>query len=148
MSDKTEEITPEKVGEPEVADTIEELPALDDDVSTPATNVAVGVHGADTVEAIRESIVSGIKCIYDPEIPVDIWELGLIYEVKVHEDRKVDVTMTLTSPMCPTAQQLVGQVEMAAKEAPYVVDANVDLVWDPPWTMDSMSEEARILLGF
>lgn len=148
MSDKVEEMIPEVVPEPEVADTVEDLSSLAVEQSTAATNVPVGVHGADTSEAIRESIVSGIKCIYDPEIPVDIWELGLIYDVKVHEDRRVDVTMTLTSPMCPTAQELVGQVEMAAKEAPYVVDATVDLVWDPPWTMDSMSEEARILLGF
>jgi len=99
-------------------------------------------------DAIRESIVNNIKGIYDPEIPVNIWELGLIYDVDVNEDRTVDINMTLTSPMCPTAQMLVEQVETAAKEAPHVEDARVELVWDPPWDMEKMSEEAKLLLGF
>lgn len=101
-----------------------------------------------TIEAIHGAIVEGIKTIYDPEIPVDIWQLGLIYGIEVNEDRTVYVRMTLTSPMCPTAQSLVGQVELAAREAPHVKDATVELVWEPPWTMDAMSEEARLLLGF
>jgi FeS assembly SUF system protein len=101
-----------------------------------------------TVEAIHDAIVEGFKTIYDPEIPVDIWQLGLIYGIEVSEDRNVYVRMTLTSPMCPTAQSLVGQVELAAREAPHVKDATVELVWEPPWTMDNMSEEARLLLGF
>ena len=113
-----------------------------------APPISVGMQGADTPEAIKEVIVSSLKCIYDPEIPVNIWDLGLIYNITVHEDRKVDVVMTLTSPMCPVAQELVGQVETAAKEAPYVTDAVVDLVWDPPWGMESMSEDAQLLLGF
>ena len=101
-----------------------------------------------TAEAIHDAIVEGFKTIYDPEIPVDIWQLGLIYGIEVSEDRTVYVRMTLTSPMCPTAQSLVGQVELAAREAPHVKDATVELVWEPPWTMDNMSEEARLLLGF
>ncbi|MBT9557009.1 MAG: DUF59 domain-containing protein [Myxococcales bacterium] len=118
----------------------EALPAVDaryPDETTP-----------NTTDAIHAAIVEGIKTIYDPEIPVDIWQLGLIYGIEVNEDRTVYVRMTLTSPMCPTAQSLVGQVELAAREAPHVKDATVELVWEPPWTMDSMSEEARLLLGF
>lgn len=102
----------------------------------------------DEPDAIRAVIVDNLKAIYDPEIPVNIWELGLIYDLTVGEDRNVAVRMTLTSPMCPTAQQLVGQVELAAREAPHVKEATVDLVWEPAWTMESMSEDARLLLGF
>jgi FeS assembly SUF system protein len=97
---------------------------------------------------IRATIIDGIKAIYDPEIPVNIWELGLIYKIDVNDDKDVNVEMTLTSPMCPTAQQLVGQVEMAARETPCVNEVNVDLVWEPPWDMEKMSEEARLMLGF
>ncbi len=103
---------------------------------------------AASTDAIRTGIVDNIKEIYDPEIPVNIWELGLIYDIDVAENNTVAINMTLTSPMCPTAQMLVSQVEMAAKEAPHVEDATVELVWDPPWDMDKMSEEAKLLLGF
>ena len=102
----------------------------------------------DDPEAIRAAIIDNLRAIYDPEIPVNVWELGLIYNIAISEERTVDVRMTLTSPMCPTAQSLVSQVELAAREAPHVKDATVDLVWEPPWTMESMSEEARLLLGF
>jgi FeS assembly SUF system protein len=101
-----------------------------------------------TIEAIRDAVTVGLKAIYDPEIPINIWELGLIYDIAVSDDRVVSIKMTLTSPMCPTAQSLVGQVELAAREAPHVKDADVELVWEPPWSMDSMSEEGRLLLGF
>ena len=104
--------------------------------------------GPDTVEAIQSTVIEGIKTIFDPEIPVNIWELGLIYEVDVSEARSVLVTMTLTSPMCPTAQMLVEQVETVARDTPHVQEAKVDLVWDPPWDMEKMSEEARLVLGF
>ncbi len=99
-------------------------------------------------EAIVDAIVTGLRAIYDPEIPVNIHDLGLIYGIEVSDERHVHIRMTLTSPMCPPAQGLVGQVEMTAREAPHVKDATVDLVWEPPWTMDSMTEEARLLLGF
>ena len=97
---------------------------------------------------IRATIIDGIKAIYDPEIPVNIWELGLIYKIDVADNQDVNIEMTLTSPMCPTAQQLVGQVEMAARETPCVKEVNVELVWEPPWEMEHMSEEARLMLGF
>ena len=105
-------------------------------------------HGPDTVEAIRETIIDGLKAIYDPEISVNIWDLGLIYNIDVAKDRRVEVTMTLTSPMCPVAQDLVDQVENAARMTPHVREAKVDLVFDPPWDMEKMSEEAKLQLGF
>lgn len=105
-------------------------------------------EGSNTIDGIQAAVIENIKSIYDPEIPVNIWALGLIYEVNVAEDRTIDIKMTLTSPMCPTAQSLVWQVEMAAKETPHVQDAEVELVWEPPWDMDKMTEEARLMLGF
>lgn len=99
-------------------------------------------------DAIRDAIITGIRSIYDPEIPVNIHDLGLIYGIEISEERHVSIRMTLTSPMCPTAQGLVNQVEMTAQEAPHVKGVTVDLVWEPPWSMESMTEEARLLLGF
>jgi len=101
-----------------------------------------------SAEAIREQVIENCKAIYDPEIPVNIWELGLIYAVDVTDEKVVHVDMTLTSPMCPTAQSLVGAVEMAARDVPFVTDAIVDLVWEPPWGLENMSEEARLMFGF
>lgn len=118
------------------------------EVEVEPSSEAAGSPAPDSPEGIRANMIQNFKGIYDPEIPVDIYELGLIYRVDVKPDRSVDVDMTLTSPMCPTAQMLVEQVEMAAKDTPYVTDANVELVWDPPWDMEKMSEEARLLLGF
>ncbi|MFT5431826.1 MAG: FeS assembly SUF system protein [Myxococcota bacterium] len=101
-----------------------------------------------SAEGIRIQIVDNLKLVFDPEIPVDIYELGLIYQINVSPAREVRIDMTLTSPMCPTAQSLIGQAEQAAREVPFVKDAEVDLVWEPPWDMEKMSEEARLLLGF
>ena len=116
--------------------------------ATPDDDAQEVEHDPKSREGIRAQIIDNIKMVYDPEIPVDLYALGLIYGVDVAEDRTVKIDMTLTSPMCPTAQSLVGQVEMAARDVPFVVDAEVALVWDPPWDMDKMSEEARLLLGF
>lgn len=122
-------------------DTVQDDTVQDDAVKTPAPERG-------SAEAIELQVEENIKSIYDPEIPVNIWDLGLIYAIEVSADRHVRVEMTLTSPMCPTAQSLVGQVEMAAKEVPFVMEAVVDLVWDPPWDLEKMSEEARLMLGF
>ena len=131
---------------------VENVPAEDtpeDATASEATSSEdAAAPGPDTVEAIQSTVIEGIKTIFDPEIPVNIWELGLIYEVDVSEARSVLVTMTLTSPMCPTAQMLVEQVETVARDTPHVQEAKVDLVWDPPWDMEKMSEEARLVLGF
>ena len=95
---------------------------------------------ADILEALRE--------VYDPEIPVNIYDLGLIYDVHVDEYGVVDIEMTLTSPACPVAGILPGQVEQKVREVTGVADVTVELVWEPAWSMDRMSEEARLELGF
>ena len=100
----------------------------------------------DTKE-LGEKIVKVIKTIYDPEIPVDIYELGLIYDVFVNEDMEVKVLMTLTTPNCPVAETLPVEVEDKVKSIKLVKDAEVEITFDPPWTQDLMSEEAKLELG-
>ncbi len=100
----------------------------------------------DTQE-LGEKIVRVLKTIYDPEIPVDIYELGLIYDVFVNEDNDVKIMMTLTSPNCPVAETLPVEVEEKVKSLDLVKDARVEITFDPPWTQDLMSEEAKLELG-
>ncbi|QLG45360.1 SUF system Fe-S cluster assembly protein [Costertonia aggregata] len=100
----------------------------------------------DTAE-LGEKIVKVLKTIYDPEIPVDIYELGLIYDVFVNEDNDVKILMTLTSPNCPVAESLPVEVEEKVKSLNAVKDAEVEITFDPPWTQDAMSEEAKLELG-
>jgi FeS assembly SUF system protein len=97
---------------------------------------------------LGEKIVRTLKTIYDPEITVDIYELGLIYDVFVNEDNHVKVIMTLTTPNCPVAETLPVEVEDKVKSIEGVVDAKVELTFEPPWTRDLMSEEAKLELGF
>lgn len=99
-------------------------------------------------EQIRASVVDVLKTVYDPEIPVDIWELGLIYDLDVDERGGVRIRMTLTSPMCPVAETLPPEVEAKAKSVLGVSDVKLDLVWDPPWSPSMMSEAARLELNF
>lgn len=96
---------------------------------------------------VQAAIVEALKTIYDPEIPVDIYELGLIYDVSVDEDGDAVVTMTLTTPHCPVAESMPGEVELRVLSVPGVRDAEVKLVWDPPWDPSKMSDEARLELG-
>ena len=96
---------------------------------------------------IQASVVDVLKSIYDPEIPVDIYELGLIYDVEVSEDGDATVTMTLTTPHCPVAESLPNEVELRVLSVPGIRDAVVNLVWDPPWDPSKMSDEARLELG-
>ena len=100
----------------------------------------------DTTE-LGEKIVRVIKTIYDPEIPVDIYELGLIYDVFVNEDLDVKILMTLTTPNCPVAETLPLEVEEKVKSINEVKDAEVEITFDPPWSQDLMSEEAKLELG-
>ena len=100
----------------------------------------------DTAE-LGEKIVNVLKTIYDPEIPVDIYELGLIYDVFVNEDYDVKILMTLTTPNCPVAETLPLEVEEKVKSLNDVKDAEVEITFDPPWTQDLMSEEAKLELG-
>ena len=96
---------------------------------------------------LQATVVEALKSIYDPEIPVDIYELGLIYDVDISEDGDAVVTMTLTTPHCPVAESLPQEVELRALSVPGVRDAVVNLVWDPPWDPSKMSDEARLELG-
>ena len=96
---------------------------------------------------LQASVVEVLKSIYDPEIPVDIYELGLIYGVDISEDGDATITMTLTTPHCPVAESLPQEVELRAMSVPGIRDAVVNLVWDPPWDPSKMSDEARLELG-
>lgn len=96
---------------------------------------------------LGENIVKTLKTIFDPEIPVDIYELGLIYDVFVNEDREVKILMTLTSPNCPVAETLPMEVQEKVKSIDMVKDVEIELTFDPPWEKDMMSEEAKLELG-
>jgi FeS assembly SUF system protein len=98
-------------------------------------------------EELRDSVIDALKSVYDPEIPVDIYELGLIYDVEISEDGDATVTMTLTTPHCPVAESLPNEVELRVLSVPGIRDAVVNLVWDPPWDPSKMSDEARLELG-
>ncbi|TPW26828.1 SUF system Fe-S cluster assembly protein [Pararhizobium mangrovi] len=97
---------------------------------------------------MTDDIVSALKTVYDPEIPADIYELGLIYKIDIEDDRSVKVEMTLTAPGCPVAGEMPGWVQNAVSTVEGVQAVDVDMVFDPPWTPDRMSEEARVAIGF
>jgi FeS assembly SUF system protein len=96
---------------------------------------------------LQAAVVEVLKSVYDPEIPVDIYELGLIYDVAISEDGDATITMTLTTPHCPVAESMPNEVELRVLSVPGVRDAVVNLVWDPPWDPSKMSDEARLELG-
>lgn len=104
---------------------------------------SVGGAGSD----LQAAVIEALKEIYDPEIPVNIYDLGLIYGVEVDEEADATITMTLTTPHCPVAETMPGEVELRASSVPGIRDAEVNLVWDPPWSPAQMSDEARLELG-
>lgn len=110
-------------------------------------------HGAWTPEGetlprpSEEGVIAALKTVFDPEIPVDIYELGLVYAIELDDSGKVKVEMTLTTPSCPSAQELPGMVEEAVRAVPGVTAVEVELVWDPPWDPSRMSEDARLALN-
>lgn len=106
-------------------------------------NIAPGEPGGELYDAV----IAALKEIYDPEIPVNIYDLGLIYGVEISDEADALITMTLTTPHCPVAESMPGEVELRAASVPGVRDAEVSLVWDPPWGPDKMSDEARLELG-
>ena len=99
-------------------------------------------------DELRQRVIEALKTVYDPEIPVDIYELGLIYDVGISASGEVDIKMTLTSPACPVAGTLPGEVEQRVAAVDGVAATKVELVWDPPWDKDRMSEAAQVQLGF
>jgi FeS assembly SUF system protein len=113
----------------------------------PAHEAAATALPQEEVSRLTDEIVAALKTVYDPEIPADIYELGLIYKIDVADDRAVAVDMTLTTPNCPSAQELPNMVENAVASVPGVGPVTVSVVWDPPWEPSRMSDEARVVLN-
>lgn len=118
---------------------------------TQTLNTTVGADAGaippEELDRMTDDIVSAMKTVFDPEIPVDIYELGLIYRVDIDDDRKIAIDMTLTSPSCPAAAELPGMVENAVNAVAGVSEVKVNLTFDPPWDQSRMSEEARVALN-
>ncbi|WP_427966208.1 SUF system Fe-S cluster assembly protein [Altererythrobacter sp.] len=106
-----------------------------------------GIGAGEPGGELYENVISALKEIYDPEIPVNIYDLGLIYGVEINDESDAIITMTLTTPHCPVAESMPGEVELRAASVPGVRDAEVNLVWDPPWGPEKMTDEARLELG-
>jgi len=113
--------------------------------ATPAQTSAIP---PDELARLTDDIVSALKTVYDPEIPADIYELGLIYKIDVEDDRSVKIDMTLTAPGCPVAGEMPGWVQNAVSTVEGVSDVEVNMTFDPPWTPDRMSEEAQVAVGW
>jgi FeS assembly SUF system protein len=126
---------------------------LDRDDLADADSGAADVGDADTpaehadAEALREPIIAALRKVHDPEIPVNIYDLGLIYRIDIAENGDIDVDMTLTAPACPVAGMMPVMVKDAVKTVDGVGEVNVELVWDPPWSPETMSDEAKLTLG-
>lgn len=127
---------------------------MSDGTPSPAVEAQeTGTHGAWTPDGetppriSEDAVIGAIALVYDPEIPVNIYELGLIYAVEIGEDGLVKVEMTLTAPSCPSAQELPAQVEEMVRTVPGVTDVKVEVVWDPPWDPSRMTEDARLALN-
>ena len=117
------------------------------DAAGMVTAAPAGALSSDEVARLTDEIVAALKSVYDPEIPADVYELGLIYRIDIADDRSVNVDMTLTTPNCPSAQELPSMVENAAASVPGVGPVTVNVVWDPPWEPSRMSDEARVVLN-
>ena len=129
---------------------VTEAPAPAPAVDKPAENAAINRSSAlpqGELDQLTDGIIAALKTVYDPEIPADIYELGLIYKVDIADDRGVKIDMSLTSPNCPSAQELPIMVENAVASVPGVKETKVDVVWDPPWDPSRMSDEARLVLN-
>ena len=106
-----------------------------------------GALSSEEIGRLTDEIVTALKSVYDPEIPADVYELGLIYKIDIGDDRAISIDMTLTTPNCPSAQELPSMVENAAASVPGVGPVTVNVVWDPPWEPSRMSDEARVVLN-
>jgi FeS assembly SUF system protein len=126
----------------------ESKPAAPAEAAAPETAKPAGSARAEAeIARLTDEIVAGLKTVYDPEIPADIYELGLIYKIDISDDRAVTIDMTLTTPNCPAAQELPIMVENAVSSVPGVGQAKVNIVWEPPWDPSRMSDEARTVLN-
>jgi FeS assembly SUF system protein len=123
-----------------------ERPAADL-AATAAQAPSNGALTSDETARLTDEIVTALKSVYDPEIPADVYELGLIYKIDIADDRAVAIDMTLTTPNCPSAQELPSMVENAAASVPGVGAVTVNVVWEPPWEPSRMSDEARVVLN-
>jgi FeS assembly SUF system protein len=123
--------------------------AVTDTTATEAKSVfSASAIPAEELARLTDDIVSALKTVYDPEIPADIYELGLVYKVDIEDDRTVKIDMTLTAPGCPVAGEMPGWVQNAVSAVEGVSDVEVNMVFDPPWTPDRMSEEAQVAVGW
>ena len=122
---------------------------MTEDTKTDAVAVdnAASALPADEIARMTDDIIGAIKTVYDPEIPADVYELGLIYRIDIADDRTVTVDMTLTTPNCPAAAEMPQMVENAVASVPGVGQVNVNIVWEPAWTPDRMTDEARLVLN-
>jgi FeS assembly SUF system protein len=129
----------------------DETPVTDNAAAErPPENAAISGSSTlppDELNRLTDDIIAGLKTVYDPEIPADIYELGLIYKIDIADDRSVKIDMSLTSPNCPSAQELPVMAENAVSSVPGVSDVKVEIVWDPPWDPSRMSDEARLVLN-
>lgn len=123
-----------------------------DDIETPAANAPATLGGSaippEELARITDDIIQALKTVYDPEIPSDIYELGLVYKIDIDDDRFVTIDMTLTAPGCPVAGEMPGWVENAVGAVQGINGVAVNMVFDPPWTPDRMSEEAQVALNW
>src|SRR6516225_9346787 len=120
---------------------------LDAHGTAPVPPAPNGALPPEEIGRLTDEIVAALKSVYDPEIPADVYELGLIYKIDIGDDRAISIDMTLTTPNCPSAQELPGMVENAAASVPGVGPVTVTVVWDPPWEPSRMSDEARAVLN-
>jgi len=121
---------------------------MTDDVAATTETERASAIPAEEIARLTDDIVSALKTVYDPEIPADIYELGLIYKIDIEDDRSVKIDMTLTAPGCPVAGEMPGWVQNAVSAVEGVSDVDVQMVFDPPWTPDRMSEEAQVAVGW
>jgi FeS assembly SUF system protein len=133
-----------------MTDEMTETPATPAVADRPQENAAVVGSAAlpqDELNRLTDEIIAGLKTVYDPEIPADVYEIGLIYKIDIGDDRAVKIDMSLTSPNCPSAQELPIMVENAVSSVAGVKETKVTVVWDPPWDPSRMSDEARLVLN-
>ena len=113
----------------------------------PTSEMTYQTADQEVVKELREKIISQLREVYDPEIPVNIYELGLIYALNIDTSNNVDIHMTLTAPGCPVAPMIISQVETKVGKLPEINKVNIELVWDPPWNEDMMTDEAKLEVG-